>query len=120
VSSCFVRLCYRFGPFGSSGLTIGEPGDPETDPTILWPKDRRELKVGTLTILSAMPQKDAGSYKINYDPLIMGDGIAVLTSRDTEQGERTAASQLLHCSCNPNPGCGHASVASLPDPFPVA
>lgn len=23
-------------------LTIGEPGDPEDDPTLAWPKDRRE------------------------------------------------------------------------------
>jgi catalase len=22
-------------------LTIGEPGDSETDPTVLWPKNRR-------------------------------------------------------------------------------
>jgi catalase len=57
-------------------LTIGQPGDPENDPTILWPKDREELKVGTLTISSAMNQEGAGCEKINYDPLVMGDGIA--------------------------------------------
>jgi catalase len=57
-------------------LTIGEPGDPENDPTILWPKDRKELKAGTLTISSAMNQSGAGCEKINYDPLVMADGIA--------------------------------------------
>jgi catalase len=57
-------------------LTIGEPGDPENDPTILWPKDRKELKVGTLTISSAMNQKGAECENINYDPLVMADGIA--------------------------------------------
>lgn len=57
-------------------VTIGEPGDPQNDPTILWPKDRKEIRAGTLTITSAMPQKEAGSYFINYDPLVMGDGIA--------------------------------------------
>ncbi len=57
-------------------LTIGEPGDPERDPTILWPKERKELKVGTLTISSAMNQSGAGCEKINYDPLVMADGIA--------------------------------------------
>ena len=57
-------------------LTIGQPGDPETDPTVLWPKDRPELKVGTLTIASALPQAQAGSYKINFDPLVLADGIA--------------------------------------------
>jgi len=57
-------------------LTIGEPGDPEDDPTLAWPKERKEMKVGTLTISSAMAQKGAGCENINYDPLVMGDGIA--------------------------------------------
>lgn len=57
-------------------LTIGEAGDPEDDPTILWPKERKELKAGTLTISSAMNQEGAGCENINYDPLVMADGIA--------------------------------------------
>ena len=57
-------------------VTIGQPGDPEDDPTVLWPKNRKELKAGTLSIASAMPQEEAGSYNINFDPLVMGDGIA--------------------------------------------
>lgn len=57
-------------------VTIGEPGDPETNPTLLWPSNRRELKAGTLTLTSAMPSELAGSYQINYDPLLMVDGIA--------------------------------------------
>jgi catalase len=27
-------------------LTIGEPGDPEDDPTIEWPQDRKERRPG--------------------------------------------------------------------------
>ena len=57
-------------------LTIGEPGDPADNPTILWPANRKELKAGTLTISSAMAQAGAECEKINYDPLVMGDGIA--------------------------------------------
>jgi catalase len=57
-------------------VTIGEPGDSETDPTILWPATRREVKVGTLTITSVIPEEEAGSYRINFDPLVMADGIA--------------------------------------------
>ena len=57
-------------------LTIGESGDPQDDPTLAWPKDRKELKAGTLTIASAMTRKGAGCEKINYDPLVMADGIA--------------------------------------------
>ena len=57
-------------------ITIGEQGDAEDNPTILWPKNRRELKIGTLTITSAMDQKGARCESINYDPLVMADGIA--------------------------------------------
>jgi catalase len=57
-------------------VTIGQPGDPETDPSLLWPSGRKEFKAGTLTISSAMPQDGAACAKINYDPLVMADGIA--------------------------------------------
>jgi catalase len=57
-------------------VTVGEPGDPETDPTLLWPPGRKEFKAGTLILTSASPDTQAGSYNVNYDPLIMSDGIA--------------------------------------------
>lgn len=55
---------------------IGEAGDPENDPTVLWPENRKQVKAGTLTITSAMPQKGAACEKVNFDPLVMADGIA--------------------------------------------
>lgn len=57
-------------------VTIGEPGDPETDPTVLWPSGRKEVKAGTLTFTAATPQDGAECKTINYDPLVMSDGIA--------------------------------------------
>jgi len=57
-------------------LTIGKSGDPEDDPTVLWPDERQELRAGTLTIASAMAQTGAACERINYDPLVMSDGIA--------------------------------------------
>lgn len=57
-------------------VTVGEAGDTDDNPTVLWPEDRRQFKAGTLTISSAMPQKGADCEKINYDPLVMADGIA--------------------------------------------
>ena len=57
-------------------VTIGKPGDLETEPTVLWPADRKELKAGTFTFTSATPQDGAECKNINYDPLVMGDGIA--------------------------------------------
>lgn len=56
-------------------LTLGEPGDPENNPTLAWPEVRKEIKAGTLTISSAMHQPGAACEKINFDPLVMGDGI---------------------------------------------
>jgi catalase len=56
-------------------VTIGEPGDSEDDPTVLWPAGRREIKAGTLTLTSYAPDQAAGSYGINYDPMVMADGI---------------------------------------------
>lgn len=56
-------------------VAIGERGDPETDPTRLWPQDRKEIRAGTLTITGATPQKGAECEPINYDPLVMAEGI---------------------------------------------
>src|SRR4030081_3049131 len=56
--------------------TIGEPGDSQNDPTGLWPAGRREIKDGTLTLTSFVPDQASGAYKINFDPMQMADGIA--------------------------------------------
>jgi catalase len=57
-------------------VAIGEPGDSVDNPTVSWPTGRKEFKAGTLTIASASTQKGAGCEKINFDPLVMADGIA--------------------------------------------
>lgn len=57
-------------------VAIGEPGDSVDNPTVLWPAGRKEFKAGTLTIASASSQKGASCEKINFDPLVMADGIA--------------------------------------------
>lgn len=57
-------------------VTIGQPGDVQDDPTVLWPKGRKEVKAGALMISSAMKQdSDSGCTNINYDPLVLSDGI---------------------------------------------
>jgi catalase len=56
-------------------LTIGVPGDNEDNPTLPWPDDRKAVSIGTLTISSATPQKGAECENINFDPLVMTDGI---------------------------------------------
>lgn len=52
---------------------LGEPGDPEDDPTAEWPEGRKEVKMGTLSIsaLEADATCDAGI----FDPTNLADGI---------------------------------------------
>lgn len=57
-------------------LTLGEAGDAEDDPTVAWPAARQMVKIGTLTLASASAQKGAECEPINFDPLVMADGIA--------------------------------------------
>ena len=57
-------------------VSIGQPGDSVDNPTLAWPENRKQFKAGTLTISSAMPQKGAECEKINFDPLVMSNGIA--------------------------------------------
>jgi len=57
-------------------VSIGEPGDSVDNPTLAWPETRKKVKVGTLSIKAAMPQqKGAECEPINFDPLVMADGI---------------------------------------------
>jgi catalase len=56
-------------------LTIGEPGDPTNDATKPWPQARRSIDAGTITI-SAVQTEEAGNARdINFDPLVLPDGI---------------------------------------------
>jgi catalase len=57
-------------------VSIGEAGDPQDNPTLVWPENRKVVKAGTLSISSAMAQKGAACEAINFDPLVMADGIA--------------------------------------------
>ena len=57
-------------------LTIGEPGDEQINPTVYWPTERKKIEAGVLTLTSATPQKGAECEKINFDPLVMSDGVA--------------------------------------------
>jgi len=56
---------------------VGEPGDPTDNPTLAWPESRKHFTAGTLSIKQAAPQqKGTACEPINFDPLIMAEGIA--------------------------------------------
>ncbi len=57
-------------------VTVGEPGDPTDDATIPWPPDRQQVEVGTLTIDHVESEETSPARDINFDPLILPDGIA--------------------------------------------
>ncbi|THK42181.1 catalase family peroxidase [Methylophaga sp. SB9B] len=57
-------------------VQIAEEGDAITDPTVVWPADRKIVELGTLTLTEMM--KDAASYeKANmFNPLALPEGIS--------------------------------------------
>ncbi len=57
-------------------LTIGEPGDPTNDATKPWPPTRRTIDAGTITISAVQTEQDGNARDINFDPLVLPDGIA--------------------------------------------
>lgn len=57
-------------------VSIGEAGDPEDNPTLAWPPERQRIKAGTLSITAASAQKGAECEPINFDPLVMAEGMA--------------------------------------------
>ncbi|WP_305800076.1 catalase family peroxidase [Mycobacterium sp. SP-6446] len=57
-------------------LTIGEPGDPTNDATKPWPQSRRSIDAGTITITAVATEAAGNARDINFDPLVLPDGIA--------------------------------------------
>ena len=56
---------------------VGEPGDPQDNATLAWPETRKHFTAGTLNITEATTQqKGMACEPINFDPLVMADGIA--------------------------------------------
>jgi catalase len=58
-------------------LTIGEPGDPTNDATKPWPQTRRSIEAGTITITAVQTEQPGNARDINFDPLVLPDGITV-------------------------------------------
>ncbi|WP_276074802.1 catalase family peroxidase [Mycobacterium paraense] len=56
-------------------LTVGEPGDPTHDATKPWPPSRRSIDAGTITIAAVQTEQAGNARDINFDPLVLPDGI---------------------------------------------
>ncbi len=57
-------------------LTIGESGDPTNDATKPWPQSRRSIDAGTITITAVQTEAADNARDVNFDPLVLPDGIA--------------------------------------------
>ncbi|MEH4712499.1 catalase family peroxidase [Enterobacter ludwigii] len=70
-------------------ITVAKPGDPGNDASQVWPEDRQTINAGILVLTRATPQQNGPCNDINYDPLILPDGIA--PSEDPLLNARSAA-----------------------------
>jgi catalase len=70
-------------------LTVGQPGDSTADATLPWPPDRKQIDAGTVTIDSIESEDTSPTRDINFDPLVLPDGIA--PSDDPLLSARSAA-----------------------------
>ena len=70
-------------------ITVGQPGDPTADATLPWPPDRQQVDAGTLTIDHVESEDTSPARDINFDPLVLPNGIAA--SDDPILSARSAA-----------------------------
>jgi catalase len=57
-------------------ITVGQPGDSTRDATLAWPPDRSQIDVGTLTIEQVESEDTSAARDINFDPLVLPNGMA--------------------------------------------
>ena len=70
-------------------LILGQPGDPTDDATLAWPPDRKQIDAGMLTINTIESEDTSPTRDINFDPLVLPDGIS--PSDDPLLSARSAA-----------------------------
>lgn len=70
-------------------LTVGRPGDPTDDATQPWPPGRERIDAGVLSVTRIVAEGDGNCRDINFDPLVLPDGIA--PSDDPLLSARSAA-----------------------------
>jgi catalase len=57
-------------------IIVGQPGDPTNDASAAWPEGREAVDVGTLTIDRAESDETSAAAGLNFDPLVLPDGIS--------------------------------------------
>ncbi|RTE86599.1 MULTISPECIES: catalase family peroxidase [Gammaproteobacteria] len=57
-------------------VTLASEQDDENNPTIPWPEDRETINAGQIVITGVSPQAGALCNEINFDPLVLPEGMA--------------------------------------------
>ena len=69
-------------------ITVAQSGDPTDDATLPWPPERRQIDAGVLTIEHIDSDDISPARDINFDPLVLPNGMA--TSDDPLLSARSA------------------------------
>ncbi len=56
-------------------VQLPNAGDPTSNPSLVWPDDRKTIEVGTINITSAVPDSAAVEKPLALDPINLTDGI---------------------------------------------
>lgn len=54
---------------------LAQKGDEVNDPTVVWPEDRPQVELGTLTLKSVLQDSATVEKTVMFNPLILPDGI---------------------------------------------
>jgi hypothetical protein len=56
-------------------VQLPNEGDPTSDPSLVWPDDRRTIAVGTISITSVVADSNAAERALVFFPTTLTDGI---------------------------------------------
>ncbi|HEX4343827.1 MAG TPA: catalase, partial [Verrucomicrobiae bacterium] len=56
-------------------VQLPNAGDPTSDPSLVWPDDRKTIEVGTISITSTVADSAAAEKPLALDPINLTDGI---------------------------------------------
>jgi catalase len=56
-------------------VQLPNAGDPTNDPSLVWPDDRKTIELGTISIISVVPDSDAAQKSLVFFPTTLTDGI---------------------------------------------
>jgi catalase len=56
-------------------VQLANPGDQTNDGSIVWPRDRKRVQLGTIALTAVAPDNDALQRSLRFNPIFLTDGI---------------------------------------------